>query len=73
VLGFSYLASFLIVERIYHAGREKLLSYGWFAWSIALLTRLRTRALDWVRSSAAYAIALRSRDAARQWWRGLRA
>jgi hypothetical protein len=33
VLGLAYLASFLIVERIYHAGRAQLLSYGWLAWS----------------------------------------
>ena len=73
VFGFAHLVSFLLVERIYHAGREKLLTYGWLAWTMALLDRLRRRALDWIRSSAAYAFALRSRDAARQWWRSLRA
>jgi hypothetical protein len=73
VFGFAHLVSFLLVERIYHAGRDKLLTYGWLAWGMALLDRLRRRALDWVRSSAAYAFALRSRDAARQWWRSLRA
>ncbi|SER57080.1 hypothetical protein [Rhizobium sp. NFR03] len=30
----SYLATFLIVERIYHAGHDKLLTYKWFAWSM---------------------------------------
>jgi hypothetical protein len=30
----SYLATFLIVERIYHAGREKLRSYRWFDWAM---------------------------------------
>lgn len=73
VFGFAHLVSFLLVERIYHAGRDKLLTYGWLAWTMALLDRLRRRALDWIRSSAAYAFALRSRDAARQWWRSLRA
>ncbi|PTM39677.1 hypothetical protein [Bosea sp. 124] len=73
VFGFAHLVSFLLVERIYHAGRDKLLTYGWLAWTMALLARLRSRALDWIRSSAAYAFALRSRDAARQWWRSLRA
>lgn len=73
VFGFAHLVSFLLVERIYHAGRDKLLTYGWLAWTMALLDRLRRRALGWVRSSAAYAFALRSRDAARQWWRSLRA
>lgn len=73
IFGFAHLVSFLLVERIYHAGREKLLTYGGFAWTMTLLDRLRRRALDWVRSSAAYAFALRSRDSARAWWRGLRA
>ncbi len=34
ILVFAYLASFLIVERIYHAGKGKLLSYAWFAWTM---------------------------------------
>jgi hypothetical protein len=72
VFAFAHLVSFLLVERIYHAGRDKLLTYGWLAWIMGLLVRLRIRALDWIRSSAAYAFALRSRDAARQWWRSLR-
>lgn len=73
VFAFAHLVSFLLVERIYHSGRDKLLTYGWLAWSMGLLDRLRRRVLDWIRSSAAYAFALRSRDAARQWWRSLRA
>ena len=32
VLAVAYLANFLIVERIYHAGRDKLLTYRWLAW-----------------------------------------
>lgn len=73
VFAFAHLVSFLLVERIYHAGRDKLLTYGWLNWLMTLLDRLRRRALDWVRSSAAYAFAIRARDAARAWWRGLRA
>ncbi|KRD96358.1 hypothetical protein ASE63_11050 [Bosea sp. Root381] len=73
VFAFAHLVSFLLVERIYHAGRHKLLTYRWLAWAMGLLDRLRRKLLDWVRSSAAYAFALRSRDAARHWWRSLRA
>lgn len=71
IFAFAHLVSFLLVERIYHAGRDKLLTYGWLNWLMTLLDRLRRRALDWVRSSAAYAFAIRARDAARAWWRGL--
>ena len=48
VFGFAHLVSFLLVERIYHAGRDKLLTYGWLAWTMALLDRLRRRALGYV-------------------------
>lgn len=29
---FAQLLTFILVERIYHAGRAKLLTYRWFAW-----------------------------------------
>lgn len=73
VTAFAHLASFFVVERIYHAGRERLLSYRWFAWGMGWIMRLRDRTLGWIRASAAHAFAIRSRDAARRWWRGLRA
>lgn len=34
LMALAYLVSFLIVERIYHAGRDKLLTYAWFKWGI---------------------------------------
>jgi hypothetical protein len=49
----SYVLTFLLVERIYHAGKPKLLSYGWFAWCMeyvwavhARLTALRREVAD---------------------------
>jgi hypothetical protein len=41
LLVFSYLVTFLIVERIYEAGREKLLTYWWFAWAMAQIVKVR--------------------------------
>jgi hypothetical protein len=41
LLAVSYLATFLVVERIYHAGKPKLLTYGWFAWCIGQLSVVR--------------------------------
>ncbi len=38
---FSYLLTFFLVERIYHAGREKLLTYSWFAWGMQQVTWVR--------------------------------
>lgn len=32
IIALAYLMSFLLVERLFHAGREKLLTYGWLKW-----------------------------------------
>ncbi|QCL74994.1 MULTISPECIES: hypothetical protein [Agrobacterium] len=52
----AHLSTFLIVERIYHAGREKLLTYGWLAWIMryvrfarAFYDRAKASALSWIR------------------------
>ena len=52
----AHLATFLIIERIYHAGREKLLTYGWLAWIMryvrfarSFYDRLKLAALSWIR------------------------
>lgn len=73
VTAFAHLMSFVFVERIYHAGREKLLSYRWFAWIMGQIVRVRDRVLGWVRATAAYGLAMRTRDAVRHWWRTMRA
>jgi hypothetical protein len=43
----SYLVTFLLVERIYHAGREKLLSYGWFASGMGYVSQVREHLLSY--------------------------
>ena len=69
VTAFAHLMSFVFVERIYHAGREKLMSYRWFAWIMAQVVRVRDSVLDRVRATATYGLAMRTRDAVRRWWR----
>lgn len=32
IIALAYLMSFLLVERLFRAGREKLLTYGWLKW-----------------------------------------
>ncbi len=39
----SYVLTFLLVERIYHAGKPKLLSYGWFAWCMEYVWAVHAR------------------------------
>jgi hypothetical protein len=41
LLIFAYLVTFLIVERIYHAGQHKLLTYLWFAWAMKQIGAVR--------------------------------
>lgn len=52
----AHLATFLIVERIYHAGREKLLTYAWLAWIMryvrfarSFYDRAKLATLNWIR------------------------
>ena len=52
----AHLSTFLIVERIYHAGKEKLLTYGWLGWIMryvrfarAFYDRAKTSSLSWIR------------------------
>lgn len=73
VTAFAHLMSFVFVERIYHAGREKLLGYRWFAWIMGQIVRVRDHVLDWVRATSAYGLAMRTRDAVHHWWRTTRA
>lgn len=58
----AYLMSFVIVERIYHAGRDKLLTIGWFAWAMGIMVSLRATLLDWVHQTALWQAAKRIKD-----------
>jgi len=57
LLIFAYLMTFLIVERIYHAGRDKLLTYPWLKWAMTQIGAIRSSVisarrsmLTWVRT-----------------------
>jgi hypothetical protein len=38
----AYLMSFVLVERIFHAGREKLLTYAWLRWIMMRVDTVRS-------------------------------
>jgi copper homeostasis protein CutC len=42
--------SFLLVERLFHAGREKLLTYGWLKWIMDRVEAVRNWVADIKRS-----------------------
>lgn len=68
LLGLAHLASFLLVERIYHAGRVKLRTYPWFAWAMDRLTALRNAVLMRLRASRPYRVARHLARRLRRWW-----
>jgi hypothetical protein len=51
LMAVAYLVSFLVVERIYHAGRDKLLTYAWFKWGMDRVVFVRDLLLS-VRDAA---------------------
>ncbi|WP_020179185.1 hypothetical protein [Methylopila sp. M107] len=53
-LAAAHLASIFICERIFHAGKAKLLTIGWFARGYGVVARVRDRALAWVKATAAW-------------------
>lgn len=42
IIALAYLMSFLLVERLFHAGREKLLTYGWLKWIMDRVETVRS-------------------------------
>jgi hypothetical protein len=51
VLVVAHLATFLVVERIYHAGRDKLRSYHWFDWGVQHVEAVRDVLVAWKKQS----------------------
>jgi hypothetical protein len=67
----AHLGSFLLVERVYHAGRAQLLTIGWFARIIGWLDAIRQAVIDRIKASAAWrraaALALALRERLHAW------
>lgn len=49
---FAHLMTLVVVDRIYHAGRDKLLTIGWFAWIMGWLAAIRDTVLARLRGTA---------------------
>ena len=48
----AYLMSFVLVERIFHAGREKLLTYAWLKWIMDRIEIVQNALTDMKKSIA---------------------
>ena len=53
IIALAYLMSFVLVERLFHAGREKLLTYGWLRWIMDRVEAVRNSIADMKRSVVA--------------------
>ncbi|MDQ0392218.1 hypothetical protein [Labrys monachus] len=67
LLALAHLASFLLIERIYEAGKPKLMTIGWLALLLGFVARIRAWLLDWVKCTPAWRLVA----ATRQWVAGL--
>jgi hypothetical protein len=54
VLVLAYLISIVVVERIFDAGRSKLMRIRWFAKLWSWFTAIRSRLTDWVQATRAW-------------------
>jgi len=68
----GHLAGFLLVERVYHAGRAQLLTIPWFARIMGWIDAIRQAVIGRIKASAAWRRAVALGQAARERLRGLR-
>lgn len=57
----SYIVGIVVVERIYHAGKEKLRTIAWFAKILDWLFDLRDRLIAWAKSTEVWALAAKAK------------
>ncbi|WP_448951680.1 hypothetical protein [Labrys neptuniae] len=62
VLAAAHLASFLLIERIYSAGKAKLMTIGWFAWIMDRIDWVRRTLIDWLKRTPVWAVVIAARD-----------
>jgi len=68
LLAVAYLAGFVIVERIYSAGKSKLLTIGWFAWAMGVAIAIRTAMLNWGRRTIVWKTVIRTKATVAAWF-----
>jgi hypothetical protein len=71
LLGIAQVASILICERIYHAGKSQLMRIGWFARLMGWIFALRDRAFAWAKSTAVWQAGAAMARSARLWFAGV--
>ncbi len=65
----AYVVSIFVCERILHAGKEKLMTIGWFAWCYNWIMSLRDYLLGWFRKTVIWQKSAELKDKAQVVWR----
>lgn len=73
LLVFAHLLSFLLIERIYEAGKPKLMTIGWLGRVIVFVDGIRGRLLAWVKATPVWALLVATRLRAARFIAALRA
>ena len=68
LLALAYLAGFVFVERIYSAGKPKLMTIGWFAKVMGIAIAIRAAMLDWARRTMVWKSVMRVRARVAAWF-----
>ena len=55
-----------MIERIYEAGKPKLMTIGWFAQLMGLIAWIRSTILDWVKRTPVWALVTATREMVRR-------
>jgi hypothetical protein len=62
ILALAYLASFLLIERIFDAGKDKLMTYRWFAWLMNLIAWIRGSIFNWLKATPVWGMVAATKD-----------
>ncbi|HET6377993.1 MAG TPA: hypothetical protein VFG05_06760 [Methylocella sp.] len=65
-LAAAYFASLIVAERIYHAGRAKLRTIGWFESLMDWLIDVRDRFIGWIQATGVWILAAKLKQQTRQ-------
>ena len=68
----AYVVSILVCERTFHAGKDQLLTIGWFKWAYDWVMLIKDHIVAWIVATRAWQVVGTVRLRIRQGWRRLR-
>jgi hypothetical protein len=68
----AYVVSILVCERIFHAGKDQLLTLGWFKWGYDRVMLVKDAIVGWIVKTQAWQAVSAFRERVKLGWRRLR-